>query len=438
MGCLSAPKAPDPVKTAEAQTKSNKDTATTEAGLNRINQYNPYGSSEYSITGTSPDGTPIYSQTTKFTPEQQQIFDAQQKQDLGLTNTANTMLGQVQNAYANPMDTSSAGNVNFGMSKDQMDQYQKALNSGMTPEQLSAFTGSLNSSAGPAVQAQAASAGYGKIQDNLKVTGDQLADDLAKTRDAYFNQQKAYLDPQWQQQQTDLDTKLINQGLVQGSDAYNKAMAEMNRNRTFAYNQAQNNAIVQGGQEQSRLQQMDLNAGNFANSAQAQGFSQSLANAELQQQANLANAASSNQMNQFNANLGNDAARTGFDAYMANAAMNNQALGQGANTQLANASQNNQANSQQMQNLFSLRNQPMNEFNALRSAAPIQNPQFSSVPQVGMNGTDVAGITNQAYQGQLGSYNNMMSGLFGLGGAALGGVLGGPAGATAGKYLAGG
>jgi len=221
---MSGPKAPDPVKTAAAQTQSNIDTATKQAELNRVNQYNPYGSSEYSITGTNPDGTPIYSQTTKLSEPQQQIFDAQQKQDLGLTNTANTMLGQVQNAYSSPMDTSSAGSVNFGLSGDQMSQYQDALNKGFTPEQMQQFTGSLNTTAG-----DAATAGYGKIQDSLKVTGDQLSDDLNKTRDAYYNQQKAYLDPQWQQQQTDLDTKLVNQGLVQGSDAYNKAMAQIDR-----------------------------------------------------------------------------------------------------------------------------------------------------------------------------------------------------------------
>lgn len=420
MGCMSAPKAPDPVKTAEAQTKSNIDTASSTAALNRINQYNPYGSSEYTVTGKNPDGTPIYSQTTKLSDTQQQLFDAQQQQDLGLTETTNKMLGQVQNAYSNPMDTSSAGNVNFGLNNDQIKQYQDGLSKGMSPEQMQQWMGSLNTTAGPAAQSQAANAGYGKIQDNLKVTGDQLSDDLNKTRDAYYNQQKAYLDPQWQQQQTDLDTKLVNQGLVQGSDAYNKAMAEMNRNRTFAYNNAQNNAITQGGQEQSRLQQMDLNAGNFANSAQNQGFNQSLANAQMQQQTNLANQGATNQMSQFNANLGNQAAQTGFEGYQANAGLNNTALGQGVNTQLANAGQNNQANSQQMQNLFSLRNQPMNEFNALRGNTAITNPQFSSVPQVGVNGTDTAGNINQAYQGQLGAYNNKMGGLFSLGTAALG------------------
>ena len=437
MGCLgSAPKAPDPTQTAAAQTKSNIDTANSTAELNRINQSNPYGTSTYSITGTNPDGTPIYTQSTQLSAPQQQIFDAQQQQDLGLTNTANQMLGQVQNSYSQPMDTSSAGNVNFGMSPQQLQQYQSALNSGMSPDQISQYANSLNSSAGPASQTQAAqataaTAGYGNIQNQLSVTGGQLSNDLDQTRDAYYNEQKAMLDPQWAQTQNDLQTQLANQGLVQGSDAYNKAMTLMNQNKSNAYNLAQNNAILQGGQEQSRLQQMDLNAGNFANSAQAQGFNQSLANANLQQQANLANQSSTNQANlanqsannqmaQYNAALGNSAAAQGLAGYQSNAQLNNSALGQGANTTLANAQQNNAANAQQLQQLFSLRNQPMNEFNALRNASPIQNPTFSAVPQVNVAGTDVAGITNQAYQGQLGAYNNTLSGIGGLAGATLG------------------
>ena len=69
------------------------------------------------------------------------------------------------------------------------------------------------------------------------------------------------------------------------------------------------------------------------------------------------------------------------------------------------------------------RNQPLNEINALLNGQQIQNPTFQNTPQTQVAGTDVAGITNAAYQNQLGLYNTKvqnqnaaLGGLFGLGG----------------------
>lgn len=85
-----------------------------------------------------------------------------------------------------------------------------------------------------------------------------------------------------------------------------------------------------------------------------------------------------------------------------------------------------------------LRSQPLNEITALMSGGQVTAPQFSPTPQTGVNPTDVLGATNMAYQGQLNNYNQqmgqrnaLMGGLFGLGGAALGGWAGSPAGSAA-------
>lgn len=70
------------------------------------------------------------------------------------------------------------------------------------------------------------------------------------------------------------------------------------------------------------------------------------------------------------------------------------------------------------------RNQPINESIALASGTQVQQPQFVGTPQTGVGGTDVAGITQNAYQNQLNAYNRQQSdlygGLFGLGSAAIG------------------
>lgn len=68
-------------------------------------------------------------------------------------------------------------------------------------------------------------------------------------------------------------------------------------------------------------------------------------------------------------------------------------------------------------------NQPLNQLNALRTGAQVQNPQFQQ-PGGGANllgAAQAGGAFNQnTYNQQMGSYNAMLQGLFGIGGAAAG------------------
>jgi hypothetical protein len=81
---------------------------------------------------------------------------------------------------------------------------------------------------------------------------------------------------------------------------------------------------------------------------------------------------------------------------------------------------------QSMQELYSERALPLNEFNALRSSSQVDLPQFQGATPVNMAGTDVSGNMWNAYQARMDRYNaqqqasnNLMSGMFGLGAAAL-------------------
>lgn len=74
------------------------------------------------------------------------------------------------------------------------------------------------------------------------------------------------------------------------------------------------------------------------------------------------------------------------------------------------------------------RNQPLNEISALLSNSQVQQPNFTNTPQSQVANTDVAGITNSAFQNNFANYNAQMqqqNALYGalgsLGGAALGG-----------------
>lgn len=84
---------------------------------------------------------------------------------------------------------------------------------------------------------------------------------------------------------------------------------------------------------------------------------------------------------------------------------------------------------QAVQEALTARNQPINEITALMSGGQVTQPTFGSTPTTNVAGTDVAGLTMDAYKyGPLAQYQAsqankqaMMGGLFGLGGAALGG-----------------
>lgn len=79
-----------------------------------------------------------------------------------------------------------------------------------------------------------------------------------KAQDAYYENQKQYLDPQWEQSQKALDAKLAAQGITLGSEAYNTENNNFSRQRQSAYDTAQNNAILQGPQNAQQL--FSLNA----------------------------------------------------------------------------------------------------------------------------------------------------------------------------------
>jgi hypothetical protein len=94
--------------------------------------------------------------------------------------------------------------------------------------------------------------------------------DGATSRDAaqnaYYARETGFLDPQFKNQGNDLDARLANQGVVQGSQAYGRAQDEFGRQKAFAYGQAQQQAIGQGDnaqatalQNQSALKNASLN-----------------------------------------------------------------------------------------------------------------------------------------------------------------------------------
>jgi hypothetical protein len=99
---LDAPKAPDPTKTAAAQTQMNKDTAVTQQELNMVNQNTPFGSLSYQQTGTSASGTPQYTATQTLSPENQALYDNYMGLAGKLGDIGNVQAGNVADTLGQP------------------------------------------------------------------------------------------------------------------------------------------------------------------------------------------------------------------------------------------------------------------------------------------------------------------------------------------------
>lgn len=198
MGKPSAPKAPDPYQSAAAQYQYGTQGADYNAALNRINSSGPTGSVNYSITGHDPKtGAPIYSQNTALSPEQQKLYEGNVGQQLGMQGLTNQAMGASAGTLSNPLG------------------FEKGI---------------------PGIPGQGDLAGF-----------------TNRSRDAAYQQQTQYLDPQFKQQGEQLDASLRNSGAHPGDPAYDNAMKLFTNQKQQAYQSAFNNANQQGLAEQQAL-----------------------------------------------------------------------------------------------------------------------------------------------------------------------------------------
>jgi hypothetical protein len=320
----SPPPAPDYTGAAQATAAGNLQAAQTATAANRVNQVTPYGNLNYAETGTDSQGNPTWTATTSLNNVGQQLLDTQNNASLGLGQTINAQLGNVQRTMGN----------------------------GFNPQ-----TGPITTNAGQANL----NANY---QTNPNYASGMQGWDQA-------NQiLQARLQPQMAQDKESQAASLANQGIVQGTKAYDNAM------RTF--NQGQNdlltNSQLAGQQIGNSLFNQGITGGQFSNQALGQQ------NATNQQQF-------ANQVT--NANLGNQAQQQQF----------------------------NQAQTQY--------NMPLNTLSALRTGAQVQNPTFVNAPQQATtSGADLLSAAQATGQYNLGASNasaasqsGFNQGLMGLGGS---------------------
>ena len=219
----SPPPAPDPVATANAQAASNAETAKLNAELNRVNTYTPYGNIVYTMVPGAGTGTPggtggttggsgsgsgggrggggyvsedganyqyqpgqnTWRADVTLAPAQQKLLDLQNSARIQYGEAGNDAIGRVRDIMGNPIDYSGLPQINDGVT------------------------------------------------------------DRKRVEDALFARMQPRLDAQRDQ----LDTRLRNQGLTPGSEAWNKSWQEYSTSE----NDARLATIGAAGQEQQRL-----------------------------------------------------------------------------------------------------------------------------------------------------------------------------------------
>ena len=128
----SVPTVPNPGGVANTQTGLNTTAAEQSQAGSAVNQSNPYGSLNYSQTGTGPGGVPLYTATTSLSPTEQALFNTYTgsqgiagKQAQNLLNTS---------GYGTGSAASAVGNDTTGLTQQAMAQEQAYLSPTFTQQ----------------------------------------------------------------------------------------------------------------------------------------------------------------------------------------------------------------------------------------------------------------------------------------------------------------
>jgi hypothetical protein len=334
----SAPKAPDPVATAQAQNAVNQDAIKETARINQINERTPFGSRTYTGSYENGDRSVIDS----LSPELQSILDSQLRTTGGLSGLAERRMGGIPQgdfSLSGAPNIRRAGGVQFNESMGTPQAFSNYDYAGFDPAAAFGNTGSALQVLGEA----------GPIKTQLNDTGRQMREaDLSglqeiaglndfgaernRVEDALYGRGSRRVNERYGDDLSSLQAQLAAQGITQGSTAYDREMKRLSQSRDDALLGASEGATINAGQEQGRLFGQSLQArqqgvgerfgsADLYNRAQAGDFGQELAGSQFINQAQQQNFGQmmdrGNFYNQGQAqNFGQDFARVGADRDM--------------------------------------------------------------------------------------------------------------------------
>ena len=409
-----APPAVDYSGAADKQYQANIDAARTTGRMNNPNIVGPLGGQTVTWNGDQP------TITQNLTDAAQKTLDAQQRVDLGLANLGEQGLGTAQKIMGTPFNYTGQGIQSQigdpGKIAQSPDLFGYGTASGgPSAGQYGTAQGGVQ---GPNLQTGLDTSGLAKMPVNAGTTGPQAI--------------MARLQPQLDRQRAARQTELANQGLTAGGEAYNTAMQEQGQNENDLMSQAalQGLNLDMAARQQGLGEQQAL--GSFGNQSQLSQFGANMQNQQAGNQAIAQNFA----QGQAAAQAGNQGIAQNQSAALQQAQFQNAGQNQNYNQLLQQAQFGNTASDQDFARQLQQYNMPLNQILGLMSGSQIQMPQFQ-----GYQGSNVAAApvfqgvqagaqdAMQRYNAEQSANNALTSGLFSLGGAALGGATGGMFGA---------
>lgn len=412
------PKPPDPAATAQAQAQYNKETAMLQQKLNMVDQVTPTGSLTYTQNANDPER---WTSTATLTPEAQAAWDKQQAVQNALSGTALDMTNQISSTLGTPVDFKSAPKMPTTLNLKSYDP--NSLPNGPQTLDLASLgempQGLDYSTLGVLPNAPTNAGG------DTPVFNEQARQ---RAEDALYGLNTARLDPQYALERKDLENRLINSGAAMGTPLYEAQMAEFDRKKASAYQEARNNSIAGA---------VDYGSKMFGN--ELEGYKTALASALGIRQVGSSEMekALASEMGIRGQGLSEMLAKAGIESDYAKQALAKALSGAQMNLaqEQAKAAQANAAHQQYISEEAYKRNLPLNEIGALLGTGQVSMPSFAPPPATSVANTDFMGATYNsanlamdAYKQQQQANSSALGGLLSMGGMILGGPLGGALG----------
>lgn len=425
----SPPPAPNYAAAAQAQGDANLKAAQQGSYLSNPNVNSPYGNQSVTWNQVDPND-PNSRQATinqTLTPDAQSALTAQQRTQAALGGLAQQGIGQAQDILGHPFQFTGAPISTDAPTPGQM-------NSGPNPSYFEARSFDPQGYATDPTafgRAQGVGAGmYGLANGQVDTSNVARMPVNAGTtgQQAILSR----LQPQIEQNANALQNQLANQGITQGSEAWNNAMRAQGNQQNDLYQQAALQGINLDTQANQQGFNQALQSAGLYNSAVGQNFGQGVTAQQLTNQAIgqnfgqslAANAQNYDQRAQTQA-MANQSQAQNFGQYFNSAQFQNQNQNQAYNQSLQNANFSNNASQAALAQQLALYNQPLNQITALMSGSQIQNPQFQPFQGQNVQAAPVfqaaqaqANYGMDQYGLQMQSANANRAGLYQLGGAA--------------------
>jgi len=351
-----------------------------------------------------------WSMETKLSPEQQRLYDLSNQAKTTYSETANQQLEGVRGILGQAFDGQPYMNIQGGAlagTAGALDRSRAIANQDFNAQPYlqasDAATGMVARQAGQpfqdpgqaAMQQSLAQGGQASARAS-QLAGSPINTDYNAVRQQAIDAANSRLQPDFQDQEDALRTRLLNTGISEGSEPWNRAYRQMNN--------AQNDS----------RQQTILNAENLAGQAiQQTGALRGIPLNELGQAQGIAGAYGQQGFNAFQQAAG--ARQIPLSEAQALQGMATQGLAnQGVARQIPLSEQQqiaqlsgafgNQA-SQGLGSALTVRNQPLNEAAALLTGSAVQQPQLQQTPGSTVAPVDYGGMVQNSYAGQVADAN---------------------------------